>query len=262
MKTQNRLTAIAIACARMGLQVFPCLPGEKRPATAHGLKDATFDIAAIESWWTQNPNFNVAIRTGTELDGRILVVLDIDPRNGGDVTMAELLAKHGQLPNTARVNTGGGGEHYYFVCTPDVMLKAKLGPGIDIKWRGGYVIAPPSIHPDTGQSYEWDVQHNLMEGASIAALPQWVIDMCSQEATVTIHLPAQGAASVFVDTDTVRDLRSALISMRADDYELWVRMGLALRELGDIGRALWMEWSSQSEKFDPLYAARTWESFK
>lgn len=260
MKSQNHLTAIALACKT--LKVFPCLPGEKRPATAHGFKDATSDIAAIESWWTQNPNFNVAIRTGTEHDGRLFVVLDVDPRNGGDATMTELLAKHGQLPITARVNTGGGGKHYYFVCAPDVVLKAKLGPGIDIKWRGGYVIAPPSIHPGTGQSYEWDAQHNLLDGASIAALPQWIIDICSQETPVTIQLPDRGASSVYVDDDMVRDLRSALMSMRADDYELWVRMGLALRELGDIGRGLWMEWSSQSEKFDALKAARTWESFK
>ena len=86
--------------------------------------------------------------------------------------------------------------------------------------------------------------------------------MFSQEAPVTIQLPDRRAPSAFVDDDMVRDLRSALMSMRADDYELWVRMGLALRELGDIGRGLWMEWSSQSEKFEPLSAARTWESFK
>ena len=262
MNPQNRLATFALACARIGLPVFPLLPGEKRPATKHGFNDATSDIAAIESWWTQNPNFNVAIQTGIELDGRLLVVLDFDPRNGGYDTKANLEASNGRLPDTVRVITGGGGEHLYFVCWPDVTLKSKLGPGIDIKWRGGYVVAPPSIHPETGKSYEWDPLHNLLEGASIAPLPQWIIDMCSKESPTTVTLPAQRAARVPIDADTVRDLRSALMSMRADDYELWVRMGLALRELGDIGRALWMEWSSQSEKFDPRDAARTWESFK
>ena len=206
----------------------------KRPATKHGFNDATSDIAAIESWWTQNPNFNVAIQTGIELDGRLLVVLDFDPRNGGYDTKANLEASNGRLPDTVRVITGGGGEHLYFVCWPDVTLKSKLGPGIDIKWRGGYVVAPPSIHPETGKSYEWDPLHNLLEGASIAPLPQWIIDMCSKESPTTVTLPAQRAARVPIDADTVRDLRSALMSMRADDYELWVRMGLALRELGDI----------------------------
>lgn len=58
------------------------------------------------------------------------------------------------------------------------------------------------------------------------------------------------------------DLRSALASMRADDRELWVRMGHALKELGDIGRGLWFEWSQTSDKYDPADAARVWESFK
>lgn len=264
MTTKNRLTTSALAYAHMGFHVFPCTPNGKNPATPHGFKDATPDLATTEFRWTQNPNFNIGIRTGTDLDRRVLTVIDVDPRNGGVATLAELQARHGPLPETARVTTGrrDGGQHFYYVCPPDVALKSKLGPGIDIKSRGGYVIAPPSIHPDTGESYEWDELHNLLAGASIAALPQWIIDMCSQEIPTTVILPAQRVASVIVDADTVRDLRSALMSMRADDRDLWVRMGLALRELGDVGRALWMEWSSQSEKFDPLDAARTWESFK
>ena len=264
MTIKNRLTSSALEYARMGFQVFPCMPNRKNPATTHGFHDATSDLAETESRWTQNPNFNIGIRTGTDLDGRVLVVIDVDPRSGGDATLTELQKMHGPLPETARVTTGrrDGGQHYYFICPPEVTLKSKLGQGVDIKSRGGYVIAPPSIHPDTGESYEWYSVHNLLEGASIAALPQWIVDICSQGLTTTILLPAQGSASVFVDDDVVRDLRSALMSMRADDRELWVRMGLALRELGEIGRGLWMEWSSQSEKFDPLDAARTWESFK
>lgn len=58
------------------------------------------------------------------------------------------------------------------------------------------------------------------------------------------------------------ELRAALLAMRADDYHHWIRMGLALRELGDVGRALWMEWSSTSEKFDAKAAARKWDGFK
>lgn len=58
------------------------------------------------------------------------------------------------------------------------------------------------------------------------------------------------------------DLRSALASMRADDRDLWIRMGLALKELGDAGRGLWLEWSQTSEKYDPVDASRTWETFK
>lgn len=58
-----------------------------------------------------------------------------------------------------------------------------------------------------------------------------------------------------------RDLRSALAALRADDRELWVRMGHALKELGDQGRALWLEWSQTSDKYDAADASRVWDSF-
>lgn len=70
------------------------------------------------------------------------------------------------------------------------------------------------------------------------------------------------AAAETVLPSTIRDLRSALLSMRADDRDLWVKLGLALFLLGDVGRGLWMEWSATSEKYDPSDAARTWDSFE
>ena len=60
----------------------------------------------------------------------------------------------------------------------------------------------------------------------------------------------------------VTELRSALFHLRSDDRELWVQMGHALRELGDVGRGLWLTWSATSEKFDPADAARVWDSLK
>lgn len=66
----------------------------------------------------------------------------------------------------------------------------------------------------------------------------------------------------FVPDATCRDLRSALLSMRADDRDLWVRMGHALKTIGEQGRGLWMEWSATSDSFRPLEDAKTWDSFK
>lgn len=58
------------------------------------------------------------------------------------------------------------------------------------------------------------------------------------------------------------DLRSALTAMRSDDRDTWIRMGHALKGLGNQGRALWLEWSQTSDKYDPADAARTWDSFR
>lgn len=65
-----------------------------------------------------------------------------------------------------------------------------------------------------------------------------------------------------VTPEQVTELRSALLSMRADDRGLWVRIGHALKPLGDVGRGLFMDWSLQSEKFDTKDAADKWKSFK
>ncbi len=65
-----------------------------------------------------------------------------------------------------------------------------------------------------------------------------------------------------VPPEVVTELRSALLFMRADDRGLWVRIGHALKTLGEVGRGLFLEWSATSEKFDPASDARTWESFK
>jgi hypothetical protein len=62
--------------------------------------------------------------------------------------------------------------------------------------------------------------------------------------------------------DLIRDLRSALWHIDADDYAAWIAAGLALKKLGSQGRALWLDWSSTSPKFDAADAAARWEGFE
>ena len=110
-----------------------------------GRNSATTDPETIRRWWGQYPHANVAIATGPESG---LVVVDVDPRNGGDKSFEKL---PGIMPITPMVHTGGGGEHY-FLSTPATAMKIKskneMGgiPGIDQKADGGYVMAPPSNH--------------------------------------------------------------------------------------------------------------------
>jgi hypothetical protein len=73
--------------------------------------------------------------------------------------------------------------------------------------------------------------------------------------------PESSVGRVWMPPESVRDLRSALFSMRADDRDLWVRMGHALHELGDLGRGIWIEWSQTSNKWKPA-DAKQWDSFK
>lgn len=73
--------------------------------------------------------------------------------------------------------------------------------------------------------------------------------------------PSEAAVAEFVPPATITELRSALAAMRSDDRDLWIANGQRLKRLGETGRALWMEWSQQSDKFDPADAARVWDSF-
>lgn len=76
-----------------------------------------------------------------------------------------------------------------------------------------------------------------------------------------VRAAESGAGAVTVDPKVVTELRSALFHMRAEEYDIWYRMGLALKELGDTGRGLWMDWSATSDKFEPAKSAKKWEGF-
>lgn len=127
-------------------------PG-KHPRTPNGFKDASTDSFQIGEWWEKWPDANIGIVTGA-VSG--LFVLDVDLRHGGDETLAQMERQYGALPRTAKVRTGGGW-HYYFRHPGGEVRSGKLGPGIDLKADGGYVVAPPSLHA-SGQSYEWEVR--------------------------------------------------------------------------------------------------------
>ena len=160
--------------AELGFAVFHCEPRGKEPCTRHGCKDATRDLDQIRKWWTRWLDSNVAIATGAS--SRVLV-LDIDPRHGGDDTLATLGASFGKLPETPTVLTGGGGLHIYFR-HPGVEIPnsaGRVGPGIDVRGDGGYVIAPPSVH-QSGNLYHWEVSSRIDE-LTIADAPQGLLDL-------------------------------------------------------------------------------------
>ena len=148
----NKVLDAAVAYARSGLPVFPC-KRDKKPLTSNGFKDATCDVGQISMWWEDSPQASIGMPTGTT-SGR--VVIDIDPRHGGDKSLEDLQAKYGPLPNTLQSKTGGGGRHLFFWCRGAEIRNSAgvLARGLDVRGEGGYVILPPSPHP-SGASYEW-----------------------------------------------------------------------------------------------------------
>ncbi|MEM1233351.1 MAG: bifunctional DNA primase/polymerase, partial [Pseudomonadota bacterium] len=89
------------------------------------------------------------------------IVIDVDPRNfpEGDDTLARLVEDFDlDLDSAPKVETGGGGWHYYFTKPkgPQIVSKLPGYPGIEFKSKGSQVVAPGSIHDKTGKEYVWD----------------------------------------------------------------------------------------------------------
>lgn len=157
-----RLTAFdsllmsALYYANKGIRVFPLEPGVgydsegkpkgKKPITAHGLKDATTDPTQVRTWWTRTPQANIGTPTGHQFD-----VIDVDPPDGW-TSLNELKAA-GLVPEPlGYARTPRSGMHIYVPVSGDGNATGIL-PGIDLRGRGGYVVAPPSR--SAIGSWEW-----------------------------------------------------------------------------------------------------------
>lgn len=187
----NSLLDHALKYAQKGLAIFPvhsihtngsiscscgnskCSNAGKHPRTKNGLKDATTDIETIRKWWTQWPNANIGLATGSINN---ILVLDVDPIHGGSESLIELENEYGTLPKTPTVKTGSNGRHFIFKA-PSLTQKNTHGfkSGLDIKCEGGYIVAAPSLHK-SGNHYEW------MSGLDIFSLsptdcPPWLLKL-------------------------------------------------------------------------------------
>jgi hypothetical protein len=148
-----------------------------------GLLSATTEPGIIKNWFGYAaPEANIGVVTDR------LVVLDVDPRHGGDESLQALEREHGEPP-TWRVLTGGGGEHVLFACPDGVVIASfaaeqtndpPLGRGIDVRARDGYIVAPPSRHI-SGRAYTWSVDHHPKD-VSLALAPDWLITRLTVQA--------------------------------------------------------------------------------
>jgi Bifunctional DNA primase/polymerase, N-terminal/Primase C terminal 1 (PriCT-1) len=160
------LHAAALQLAQKGLAVFPCQPRGKEPACDAGLHAATCDVERINRWWQAFPDLNIGIATGVASG---VFVLDIDGEDG-EGSLLRLEGEHGVLPPTVEAITGKG-RHCYFRTRRSIHNSVgQIGIGLDIRGDGGYVIAPPSVHP-SGRPYAWSVDTTR----DFATAPGWLL---------------------------------------------------------------------------------------
>jgi hypothetical protein len=191
-----------LVCSCMGhKRGRPCNTPAKHPygkLAPHGLLSGTVDSGTIKYWFeVAAPDANLGVVTDR------LVVVDIDPRHAGDESLAVLEREHGELPHSWRALTGGGGEHVLFACPEGVeisnvvaaqMNSPPLGAGIDVRARGGYIVAPPSRHI-SGRPYAWSVDHHPQD-VPLAPAPDWLIARLRAGATTFSTAAPAGSTPV------------------------------------------------------------------
>jgi len=167
----------------------PCTNAAKHPygkLAPNGILSATIETGVVKHWWGYlAPQANLGVATDK------LVVINVDPRHGGDESFRALEREHA-IPPTWRALTGGGGEHVLFAAPDGVeianvvaalMDQPPLGRGIDIRARGGYIVAPPSQHI-SGRSYCWSVDHHPQD-VPLAPAPEWLVTRLRARGTAT-----------------------------------------------------------------------------
>jgi hypothetical protein len=166
--------------------VFPCLPGDKRPAVDRWEHRACSDPDRVVRFWP-SPRHNIGIACGPSR----LVVVDLDThgevpeewrrlggiRDGWDV-LAQLCEWAGQpWPCTYSVTTPSGGAHLYFRAPEGSGIRnsaGMLGPLVDVRAQGGYVVGAGSVVD--GKRYE------VMDASEPAPLPGWLHRMLTKPA--------------------------------------------------------------------------------
>ncbi len=179
-KKVNRKMAAAIVYAeKLNWSVFPLVPNGKNPLTKHGYKDASKDRGQIVEWWNKWPDANIGIPTG--MINRFFV-LDVDNRHNGHEELEAITDKYGPLPETIEAITGrrDGSRHILFKQSEPIQ-KGKLPgcDGIDLQADGAYIVAPPSVHPDSGKEYMWELSSRPFE-VEMAEPMEWLLNIIRQ----------------------------------------------------------------------------------
>ncbi|RTE92812.1 DUF3987 domain-containing protein [Bradyrhizobium sp. LVM 105] len=168
---------IALGLAELGFDVFPLSPNRKTPVFEDSWKDlATHDTDRVKKLWAGSYRVcNVGLRTGLPFLNGFLVVIDVDVKDGkpGKQALAELEEQLGKLPSTMTFQTASGGEHRYFVAPWQLgNSNSRLGPGIDVRGVGGYVVG--------GGSTVDGKEYALVGGEEFAALPEAWATACGR----------------------------------------------------------------------------------
>jgi hypothetical protein len=201
---------------------------------------------------------NVGVRLA-----RSQLVVDVDPRNfaEGEDSLDQLQISLGiDFDRFPMVETGGGGRHFYMLKPVETEVVGQLRefPGVEFKTEGKQVVAPGSIHPDTGRVYRWDALSAPL--SEIGEAPGVLLSAIAKP------VATEGQAVAGVRSPEVLGQLLALLDVgEFADHDEWLRIMMASHHAtAGAGRQEFIEWSVS----DPAYAqdanaiGRRWDSLK
>lgn len=171
-QTEDASLRAALAYLARGWSVVPAAERGKRPIVRWQTFEERYPTESqVRRWFERWPSANLSVVTGA-ISG--IVVLDVDPRHGGEESLKRLVLSHAELPETVEAVTGGGGRHIYFK-HPGFEVRNRVGllPGLDLRGDGGVIIVPPLIHP-SGKPYRWRKGRGP-DDIAFAPLPDWLL---------------------------------------------------------------------------------------
>ena len=239
-----------------------CRSPGKHPMIEGGTKNASTNPEIIRGWFNAWPTANVGACMGSRSDAW---AIDIDPRHGGDETFDALCDGH-ELPHTIEQITGGGGRHLIFKYPSEgriVQGANVLGPGVDTRSNGGYLVVYPSRHT-SGDRYEWEASSDPFDGVVPVLAPKWLSDKAMAEtANVRMDAPISIQASAIpLSKEQVDERFSALQAIPSIDYQVWIDVGMSLHsENSTQGFELWDAWSEKASNYKVGETAKKWDSF-
>jgi len=262
-RTATKVLNAALDYAARGWPVLPVAPDEKKPLITDWPNRATTDATRIKKWLRKWSDANIGILTGNGV-----IVLDVDDHDGRGVGAASLQAlvnEFGPLPETLAAKTPGGGQHFYFI--GDSATRKGFMPGLDLKGRKGFVVAPPSWFA-YGQ-YVWQTD------VPIALIPEWLLEAATRPKPRSAQPPkhtstekpiiAEGPIPEALRHPTLVTIARGLRSKGAT-YETLVttltsvneeRCGPPLPKEGHEGVLRIVEWASNQPTFEEEHAAIT-----
>jgi len=248
---------------RTGYQLFPLAKGKKIPRDT-GWRTRSYTLRGdVAPWIQQGGNVGVRLRPGD-------LVLDIDPRNflPEDDPFARLCRDVGEslsMEPTVLTGRGDGGRHIYFTKPSSVKIVGKLAgyQGIDFRSEGAFVVAPGSVHPDTGRPYVLDDLTPPM--SAVRPAPDALLALIARP-DVAIHIDAEGVGKL-----TAEQLAVFLDVLDPYEYgpgkhDAWFALMAASHDAtAGHGLPQWLAWCARDERYgeaDDELTARRWESLK